>query len=105
MPDDCRIWRLVHPRHRDPRAAQEVDGVAQNLVYRDQLFPRQAYRKAFEALRAEVGDKRACKVTVELLACAVPACAGCRGRSRDGAAVSLPEPQWSDFRCATICSD
>jgi hypothetical protein len=41
-----------------------------NLVYRDQLFPRQAYRKAFEALRAEVGDKRACKVTVELLALA-----------------------------------
>jgi hypothetical protein len=32
-----------------------------NLVYRDQLFPRQAYRKAFEALCAEVGDKRACK--------------------------------------------
>jgi hypothetical protein len=41
-----------------------------NLVYRDQLFPCQAYRKAFEALRAEVGDKRACKVTVELLALA-----------------------------------
>src|SRR6266849_5464367 len=34
------------------------------------LFPRQAYRKAFEALRAEVGDKRACKITVELLALA-----------------------------------
>jgi len=29
-----------------------------NLVYRDQLFPRQAYRKAFEALRAEVGDEQ-----------------------------------------------
>ena len=41
-----------------------------NLVYRDQLFPRPAYRKAFEALRTEVGDKRACKVTVELLALA-----------------------------------
>jgi len=41
-----------------------------NLVYRDQLFPRRAYRKAFEALRAEVGDKRACQVTVELLALA-----------------------------------
>jgi hypothetical protein len=41
-----------------------------NLVYRDQLFPRPAYRKAFEALLAEVGDKRACKVTVELLALA-----------------------------------
>ena len=41
-----------------------------NLVYRDQLFPRPAYRRAFETLRAEVGDKRACKVTVELLALA-----------------------------------
>src|SRR5258708_30099975 len=41
-----------------------------NLVYRDPLFPRQAYRKAFEALRTEVGDKRACQVTVELLALA-----------------------------------
>ena len=41
-----------------------------NLVYRDQLFPCPAYRKAFEALRAEAGDKRACKVAVELLALA-----------------------------------
>jgi plasmid stability protein len=41
-----------------------------NLVYRDQLFPRPAYARAFEALCAEVGDKRACKVTVELLALA-----------------------------------
>ena len=41
-----------------------------NLVYRDQLFPRDAYRRAFEALRASAGEKRACKVTVELLALA-----------------------------------
>ena len=41
-----------------------------NLVYRDQLFPRPAYRRAFETLCAEVGDRRACKVTVELLALA-----------------------------------
>ena len=41
-----------------------------NLVYRDQLFPRPAYARAFEVLCAEVGDKRACKVTVELLALA-----------------------------------
>ena len=41
-----------------------------NLVYRDQLFPRPAYARAFEALCAEFGDKRACKVTVELLALA-----------------------------------
>ena len=42
-----------------------------NLVYRDQLFPRPAYARAFEALCADVGDKRACKVTVELLALAL----------------------------------
>jgi len=41
-----------------------------NLVYRDQLFPRDAYRKAFEALRANNGEKLSCKVTVELLALA-----------------------------------
>src|SRR5713226_3878923 len=54
---------VIHALRRKPMALP-------NLVYRDQLFPRQAYRKAFEALRAEVGDKRACKVTVELLALA-----------------------------------
>ena len=41
-----------------------------NLVYRDQLFPRPAYAHAFEALRHSLGDKRACKMTVELLALA-----------------------------------
>jgi hypothetical protein len=41
-----------------------------NLVYRDQLFPRPAYKRAFEALQ-ERGDIRlACKVTVGLLALA-----------------------------------
>ena len=41
-----------------------------NLVYRDQLFPRAAYRRVFDALQ-ERGDVRAaCKVTVELLALA-----------------------------------
>jgi hypothetical protein len=54
---------VIHALRKKPMALP-------NLVYRDQLFPRQAYRRAFEVLRAEVGDKRACKVTVELLALA-----------------------------------
>lgn len=54
---------VIHALRKKPMALP-------NLVYRDQLFPRPAYRKAFEALRAKVGDKRACKVTVELLALA-----------------------------------
>jgi hypothetical protein len=41
-----------------------------NLVYRDQLFPRRAYAKAFEALLAETGKKIACRTMVGLLALA-----------------------------------
>jgi len=41
-----------------------------NLVYRDQLFPRPAYRRAFEALQERSDVRNACKVTVELLALA-----------------------------------
>ena len=54
---------VIHALRKKPMALP-------NLVYRDQLFPRQAYRKAFETLRGEAGDKRACQVTVELLALA-----------------------------------
>jgi hypothetical protein len=38
-----------------------------NLVYRDQLFPRRAYARAFSALLAQRGDKHACRTTVGLL--------------------------------------
>jgi hypothetical protein len=41
-----------------------------NLVYRDKLFPRPAYRLAFEALVAQLPERLACKITVELLALA-----------------------------------
>ena len=41
-----------------------------NLVYRDQLFPRAAYKRAFEALQEQGDLRNACKVTVELLALA-----------------------------------
>jgi hypothetical protein len=54
---------VIHALRKKPMALN-------NLVYRDQLFPRPAYRKAFETLCTELGDKRACKVTVELLALA-----------------------------------
>ena len=41
-----------------------------NLVYRDQLFPRPAYKRVFEALQEQGDIRTACKVTVELLALA-----------------------------------
>jgi hypothetical protein len=41
-----------------------------NLVYREQLFPRRAYRRAFEALLEAGGEKQACRTMVGLLALA-----------------------------------
>lgn len=40
------------------------------LVYRDQLFPRAAYRQAFDALLAARPEREACRTTVALLALA-----------------------------------
>jgi len=54
---------VIHALRRKPMALN-------NLVYRDQLFPRPAFARAFEALHASLGDKRACKILVELLALA-----------------------------------
>ena len=54
---------IIHALRRKPMALA-------NLVYRDQLFPRPAYRRAFEALQEEGDLRRACKVTVGLLALA-----------------------------------
>ena len=41
-----------------------------NLVYRDQLFPRRAYARAFEALLAASNDRQACVIAVGLLSLA-----------------------------------
>jgi len=41
-----------------------------NLVYREQLFPRRTYQRAFEVLLASDGEKRACRIMVGLLALA-----------------------------------
>ena len=54
---------VIHALRKKPMALN-------NLVYRDQLFPLPAYARAFEALHQSVGDRRACKLTVELLALA-----------------------------------
>ena len=54
---------VIHTLRRKPMALR-------NLVYRDQLFPRDAYRRAFEALLDARGERRACRDTVALLALA-----------------------------------
>src|SRR5215470_1679109 len=54
---------VIHALRRKPMALL-------NLVYREQLFPRRAYQRAFEALLAASGEKQACRTLVGLLALA-----------------------------------
>jgi hypothetical protein len=54
---------VIHALRRKPMALL-------NLVYRDQLFPRRAYARAFEALLAKESEKQACRTMVGLLALA-----------------------------------
>src|SRR6187549_453082 len=52
---------VIHALRKKPMALL-------NLVYRDQLFPRHAYARAFEALLAKESEKQACRTMVGLLA-------------------------------------
>lgn len=54
---------VIHSLRKKPMALL-------HLVYRDKLFPRGEYRRAFEALTARLPERQACKATVELLALA-----------------------------------
>ena len=54
---------VIHALRKKPMALL-------NLVYRDRLFPREAYARAFQALLEAGSERRACKVAVGLLALA-----------------------------------
>jgi hypothetical protein len=54
---------LIHSLRRKPMALM-------GLVYRDKLFPRQAYRRAFEVLVATLSARAACRTMFDLLALA-----------------------------------
>ena len=54
---------VIHSLRRKPMALL-------NLVYRAQLFPRDAYRRAFELLLEHASERSACRTMVEILAIA-----------------------------------
>ena len=54
---------VIHALRRKPMALL-------NPVYRDQLFPRDAYRQTFERLMEKLPEKSACRIMVDLLALA-----------------------------------
>ena len=58
---------LIHTLRRKPMALL-------NLVYRDQLFPRDAYRRTFDALLDALDERAACRRMVGLLALAHDRC-------------------------------
>ena len=78
---------VIHSLRRKPMALM-------GLVYRDQLFPRQAYARAFEAMIGQLPARVACRTMVDLLALAHErACeAALAGRlDEDLAAGRLPD--------------
>ena len=54
---------VIHALRRKPVALL-------NLVYRDQIFPRDAYRRTFDRLLEKLPEKSACRIMVDLLALA-----------------------------------
>jgi hypothetical protein len=54
---------VIHALRRKPMALL-------NLVYRDQLFPREAYRRVFDRLLERLAERMACRTMVELLSLA-----------------------------------
>ena len=54
---------VIHSLKKKPMALM-------NLVYRDELFPREAYRRCFELAMVRLTEREACRLTVKLLALA-----------------------------------
>lgn len=54
---------VIHSLRNKPMALM-------NLAYRDQIFPREAYRQTFDRLVEELPEQAACKTMVELLSLA-----------------------------------
>jgi hypothetical protein len=78
---------VIHALRRKPMALL-------SLVYRDQLFPRDAYRQTFDRLLEKLPEKSACRIMVDLLALAHER--GCEAElaavlSDDLAANQLPD--------------
>jgi hypothetical protein len=79
---------VIHSLRRKPMALLR-------LVYRDQLFPREAYRRTFERLLEAGAEKTACRQMVELLAMAHER--ACEAELADALTAGLAEAQLPDI--------
>src|SRR5690606_106697 len=79
---------VIHSLRRKPMALL-------NLVYRDQLFPRQAYRRTFDHLIERLPERQACRIMVELLSIAHER--GCESELADELSICLEDRQLPDM--------
>ncbi|MEO8654667.1 MAG: IS21 family transposase [Ramlibacter sp.] len=84
---------VIHALRRKPMALL-------NLVYRDQLFPHEAYRRSFEALRERLPERQACRIMVELLAMAHDR--SCQGELAEQLAIGLETGQLPDMQALRV---
>lgn len=79
---------IIHSLRRKPMALL-------NLVYRDRLFPREAYRRTFDMLMDRLPERQACRTMVELLAMAHER--GCESELADQLRVLLEARRLPDM--------
>jgi plasmid stability protein len=80
---------VIHALRKKPMALA-------NLVYREQLFPREAYRRTFHFLLEHHGERLACKTTVELLRLAHER--GCEAELAEALSESLDGGEVPDLK-------
>jgi hypothetical protein len=79
---------VIHALRKKPMALL-------NLVYRDQLFPREAFRRTFDALLERLPDRQACRIMVDLLALAHER--GCEAELAEALAATLSAKDLPDL--------
>ena len=79
---------VIHSLRKKPMALL-------NLVYRDQLFPREAYRRTFDLALERLPERQACRIMVELLALAHER--GCESELADQLSACLEERKLPDM--------
>jgi len=84
---------VIHSLRRKPMALL-------NLVYRDQLFPRQAYARTFDVLLAGASPRDACKTMVALLALAHER--ACEAELADYLAADLDAGRLPDIKVLSL---
>jgi hypothetical protein len=80
---------VIHALRKKPMALT-------SLVYREQLFPREAYRRTFHLLLERHGERLACKTTVELLRLAHER--GCEAELAEALSESLEAGEVPDLK-------